>query len=124
MYNGIGLPSARGSGTNGYVQKNNSYIRPRNHQNNKSKLNGGKNGGKDERKANEELLMHDRKREVEVKCAQLRETLEMGDVDAADIEVQVQQLRSKLMDNLDSVQVDKASRYPLSLIPHPTSHRG
>jgi len=26
MYNGIGLSTARGSGTNGYVQKNRAYI--------------------------------------------------------------------------------------------------
>ena len=28
MYNGIGLKTARGSGTNGFVQRNMSYIRP------------------------------------------------------------------------------------------------
>ena len=28
MYNGIGLKTARGSGTNGFVQRNLSYIRP------------------------------------------------------------------------------------------------
>jgi len=28
MYNGIGLTTARGSGTSGYVQKNLSHIKP------------------------------------------------------------------------------------------------
>ncbi|CAE6040820.1 unnamed protein product [Arabidopsis arenosa] len=39
MYNGIGLQTARGSGTNGYVETNKFFVRPRN---------GGKpvNGGK------------------------------------------------------------------------------
>ena len=30
MYNGIGLQTARGSGTNGYVQTNKFFVRPRN----------------------------------------------------------------------------------------------
>jgi len=28
MYNGIGLATARGSGTSGYVQKNLSFVKP------------------------------------------------------------------------------------------------
>ena len=28
MYNGVGLQTARGSGTSGYVQKNLSYLQP------------------------------------------------------------------------------------------------
>ena len=28
MYNGVGLQTARGSGTSGYVQKNLSHIKP------------------------------------------------------------------------------------------------
>jgi serine/arginine repetitive matrix protein 2 len=28
MYNGVGLQTARGSGTSGYVQKNLSYVMP------------------------------------------------------------------------------------------------
>jgi serine/arginine repetitive matrix protein 2 len=28
MYNGIGLQTARGSGTSGYVQKNLSFVKP------------------------------------------------------------------------------------------------
>jgi hypothetical protein len=28
MYNGVGLQTARGSGTSGYVQKNMSYVLP------------------------------------------------------------------------------------------------
>jgi len=28
MYNGIGLPTPRGSGTSGYIQRNLAYIKP------------------------------------------------------------------------------------------------
>ena len=28
MYNGIGLRTARGSGTNGYVQSNRAFVKP------------------------------------------------------------------------------------------------
>ncbi|KAJ4869858.1 hypothetical protein Rs2_44467 [Raphanus sativus] len=47
MYNGIGLQTARGSWTNGYVQTNKFFVRPRN---------GGKSFAGDQGTAEDELI--------------------------------------------------------------------
>ena len=77
MYNGIGLETARGSGTNGYVQRNLSFIRQ--HKDNVSyksedelkKLDALMNRG-----PNREILEHERKRKVELKCMEMQELME------------------------------------------------
>lgn len=78
MYNGIGLQTARGSGTNGHVQRNFAFVRPGKKENityrtesDLAKLDAASN-----RPPNQELLDHERKRKVEVKCAELEEILE------------------------------------------------
>lgn len=75
MYNGIGLKTARGSGTNGYVTRNLSFVKP--------KFSGSKPYNYDEmavpqktRKPNDAILLHKSKRQIEVECLQLRERLE------------------------------------------------
>ncbi|XP_027563094.1 serine/arginine repetitive matrix protein 2-like [Neopelma chrysocephalum] len=83
MYNGIGLPTPRGSGTNGYVQRNLSALRPKK---------GGPGGGPGDpppgeeelkrleaalaKKPNPDILDHQRKRRVELKCLELAELME------------------------------------------------
>lgn len=77
MYNGIGLTTARGSGTSGYVQKNLSSI-------NKSRQKVDYRTEEDiqrmeaalNRPPNKEILEHQKKRQVEVKCVKEREQLE------------------------------------------------
>lgn len=78
MYNGIGLTTPRGSGTNGHVQRNFAFVRPGKKDNvsystesDLAKLDAANN-----RPPNQELLDHERKRRVEVKCAELEEILE------------------------------------------------
>ncbi|KAL8153601.1 hypothetical protein V2J09_011361 [Rumex salicifolius] len=77
MYNGIGLQTARGSGTNGYVQTNKFFVRPKN-----SKLvDSSKGFGPDQgtagiaRKPNRDILEHDRKRQIELKLTILEDKL-------------------------------------------------
>lgn len=77
MYNGIGLQTARGSGTNGYVQRNLSFI-------NKQKQKINYKTDEDikrleeslNRPPNQEILAHQRKRQIELKCLELRVKLE------------------------------------------------
>lgn len=87
MYNGIGLPTPRGSGTNGHVQRNLAGLCD-------GKSSGSTCGGsysshnryaeEDERKLdailnkkpNRGILDHDRKRNIEVKCLEFEEILE------------------------------------------------
>lgn len=77
MYNGIGLDTARGSGTNGYVQRNLSFIR--NHKDRidyKSEEELKKLDQAMIKQPNKEILDHDRKRKVELKCLEMQELME------------------------------------------------
>ena len=77
MYNGIGLTTPRGSGTSGYVQKNMSTV-------NKSKQKQEYRSEEDinrmeaalNRKPNQEILDHQKKRFIELKCLEERVRLE------------------------------------------------
>lgn len=77
MYNGIGLQTARGSGTNGFVQRNAAFIRNR-----KEKVEYNNEGDiarleRSLQKApNKELMEHNWKRKIELQCLELREKME------------------------------------------------
>jgi len=77
MYNGIGLQTARGSGTNGYVQRNWALVR---HLKEKVNLKTEDDIEKLEthgnRQPNRDILDHERKRKVEVRCEEYRQQLE------------------------------------------------
>ncbi|KAL4199725.1 hypothetical protein AMTRI_Chr03g52700 [Amborella trichopoda] len=64
MYNGMGLQTPRGSGTNGYIQRNTFFVKPKS-----ARGIGGVN------KANKEILGHDKKRQIQLKLVLLEETL-------------------------------------------------
>lgn len=78
MYNGIGLETPRGSGTNGHIQRNSAYVRLGKKDNityrtedDLSKLDAITN-----RPPNQGILDHERKRKIEVKCAEFEDILE------------------------------------------------
>lgn len=77
MYNGIGLQTTRGSGTNGYVQKNAAFIRTRKE---KVDYNSGEDLARLERslhrEPNKDLMEHNWKRKIELQCLELREKME------------------------------------------------
>ncbi|KAL5705556.1 hypothetical protein ACHQM5_023847 [Ranunculus cassubicifolius] len=82
MYNGIGLQTARGSGTNGYVQTNKFFIRPKSSKVETRALEGDQGTG-GVKKANKEILEHDRKRQIQLKLVVLEDKLiEEGYTDA------------------------------------------
>ncbi|RXM30067.1 Serine/arginine repetitive matrix protein 2 [Acipenser ruthenus] len=77
MYNGIGLVTPRGSGTNGYVQRNLSTVRPRrSRQDTRTDEELDKLESSLTRAPNPEILEHERKRGLELKCAQLQDMME------------------------------------------------
>ncbi|KAK6467846.1 serine/arginine repetitive matrix protein 2-like [Huso huso] len=77
MYNGIGLVTPRGSGTNGYVQRNLSTVRPRrSRQDARTDEELDKLESSLTRAPNPEILEHERKRGLELKCAQLQDMME------------------------------------------------
>lgn len=77
MYNGVGLSTARGSGTNGYVQRNFALVR---NQKQKVDYKSEEEIQKAEallyRPPNQEILAHKRKRQVELKCTEMKEVME------------------------------------------------
>ncbi|KAI9331960.1 hypothetical protein BDR26DRAFT_656838 [Obelidium mucronatum] len=108
MYNGIGLATTRGSGTNGYVQQNKATLRPA--FKHASSASVGSSASAFERRPNAELLLHEQKRSVEVQCLLLRDAREAaGDSDAA-VDAQVAQLRATLLASLPKQQLDVNSR--------------
>ncbi|PWA88917.1 hypothetical protein CTI12_AA115960 [Artemisia annua] len=76
MYNGIGLQTARGSGTNGYIQTNKFFIKPKTNKHTTSKsFETGQGSGGVTRGPNKEILEHDRKRQIHLKLAVLEDKL-------------------------------------------------
>lgn len=73
MYNGIGLPTPRGSGTNGFVQRNLAYVSKKRQMKPKIVSEPDKDFDKP---PNPELVLHQKKREIEAKCMRLRKELE------------------------------------------------
>jgi hypothetical protein len=77
MYNGIGLTTPRGSGTNGHVQRNFAFVRPgKKDVNYRTEEDIAKLEATTNRQPNLAILDHERKRKIEVKCAELEEVLE------------------------------------------------
>ncbi|WFD29280.1 RNA-splicing factor [Malassezia sp. CBS 17886] len=101
MYNGIGLQTARGSGTNGYVQRNLSSLRPRENAH-KSSLPMHRSEETKVRhvQPDEKILEHERKRKVEIQCLELQDELEEQGVADAEVARRVAELRASLLAQL------------------------
>ena len=77
MYNGIGLTTARGSGTNGYVQRNLAHVHTTKERvKYKTEEEIQRLDQLSQRKPNAEILAHERKRKLELKCLEFRDDLE------------------------------------------------
>ncbi|KAF7075906.1 hypothetical protein CFC21_080638 [Triticum aestivum] len=94
MYNGIGLQTARGSGTNGHVQTNKFFIQPRT-GGPPPKAHSHDDGAAGMRKPNKEILEHDRRRQVELRLVELRDTLEELGYTEGEIEERVEEARKE-----------------------------
>ena len=77
MYNGIGLPTPRGSGSNGYVQRNFALVKNR-----REKVEYRSNADLATldkglvKQPNKEILEHQWKRSIELECVILQDKLE------------------------------------------------
>jgi serine/arginine repetitive matrix protein 2 len=74
MYNGIGLRTARGTGTNGYVQRNLSFLKPKTNKTDYSYKE--QRPSTVVRKPRDEIMLHKSRRGIEVECLEYREKLE------------------------------------------------
>ncbi len=122
MYNGIGLTTPRGSGTNGYVQRNLAFI---------TTLKERKDYKTDEdikradavafKEPNKEILLHERKRKVEVKCFELQQAMEDQGYTESEINEKVSALRKDLLSKLDTditpKRIEDAFKPNSSIIP-------
>lgn len=98
MYNGIGLDTARGSGTNGYVQRNLSFVRKhKDRVDYKSEEELKKLDQALLKPPNKEILDHERKRKVELKCMEMQELMEEQGYPAEEIESKVSMFRTMLI---------------------------
>ncbi|XP_061875776.1 serine/arginine repetitive matrix protein 2 isoform X1 [Colius striatus] len=122
MYNGIGLPTPRGSGTNGYVQRNLSALR------HKKEARGGGAGAAGEappaeeelrrleaglaKRPNADILDHQRKRNVELKCLELSELMEEQGYEEGEIQAKVATFRMMLLEKDVAVGGDPPEQRP------------
>lgn len=111
MYNGIGLQTARGSGTNGHVQRNLSFVRQGKKDNVKYKTEAelAKAESINNRPPNEEILEHERKRKIEVKILEFQDVLEEKDYTPEEIAAKVQAYRDRL---LNETSAEKDAELP------------
>ena len=107
MSSNVGLTTPRGSGTSGYVQRNLSLLKPRDAGIGQPYNLNDRDRGPKARKPDQNILLHDRMREIEVKVLELRDRLEeeaekaeeegkdvLGD---GEIEERCEELRKKLV---------------------------
>ncbi|XP_042510109.1 protein starmaker [Macadamia integrifolia] len=101
MYNGIGLQTPRGSGTNGYIQTNKFFVKPRNSRV-ETKGFEGDQGTAGVKKPNREILEHDRKRQIQLKLVVLEDKLiDQGYTD--------DEIQEKLQDARETLEAATAS---------------
>ncbi|EER15437.1 Pre-mRNA-splicing factor cwc-21, putative [Perkinsus marinus ATCC 50983] len=105
MYNGIGLQTARGSGTSGYVQRNKSYLRPQ-RTDIKPFREAEAAAPPKPKKADPELIYHNQKREIEVKLIDLEDTLLESGEEEGIVQKKVDKERQKLYKELDDRRAD------------------
>jgi serine/arginine repetitive matrix protein 2 len=115
-YNGIGLTTARGSGTNGYVQRSLAHVRRREER---QKMPEGILATSLTKAPNADLLEHQRKRAVELKCAEMEERMEEQGYAEEEIAEKISEYRQKLLqqheqlDPKDAKYVRASTRCPL-----------
>ncbi|KAL9259330.1 arginine N-methyltransferase 1.5-like protein [Drosera capensis] len=96
MYNGIGLQTPRGSGTNGYVQTNKFFIRPKTSSKDSKSFGADQGTAGLSKKPNKEILEHDRKRQIELKLLVLEDKLVEQGYTEAEIEERLAETRRML----------------------------
>lgn len=103
MYNGVGLPTPRGSGTSGHVQRNCALLYK------KEKLKHVEENQPEpiNRQPNKEILEHTKKREIEVKCLELSDALEEQGYAQEEIDSKIESYRKILLDNYAKSKDDK-----------------
>lgn len=99
MYNGIGITTPRGTGTNGYVQRNLSFVPTKRERVEYVKdVELKKLETLIEKKGNAEILEHEKKRKIEVKCMEMRDMMLNNGYDEETTTKKVQIFRKTLIE--------------------------
>ncbi|XP_020580852.1 serine/arginine repetitive matrix protein 2 [Phalaenopsis equestris] len=116
MYNGIGLQTPRGSGTNGYIQSNKFFVKPKSARVDTSAAAGPANpeGSGGVRKPNKDILEHDRKRQIQLRILVLQDTLADQGYTDAEIAEKIEEAKKVLEMELNSSGSNDSGRPPLS----------
>jgi len=97
-YNGIGLSTARGSGTNGYIQRNLSTVRrAKDRVDYKNDDQVRELDSRLDKKPNAEILLHEKKRKVEIRCCELESLMETQGYEKEKIDEKVTAYRAMLL---------------------------
>lgn len=94
MYNGIGVQTARGTGTSGHVMKNIGTLKPMRYD--VKKMKEKKESESMLRVADPGILYHNELRRIEIVLAEYRESLEDDEMDDSEIDVAVDSRREEL----------------------------
>ena len=99
----VGLTTPRGSGTSGYVQRNLSALKPKSKWQQNDRMAPYPSNADDldrirhrPRQPDQEILEHERKREVEIQVLELRDRLEEDGVGEEEVDEKCEELRAKL----------------------------
>ncbi|KAJ2819766.1 hypothetical protein IWW50_005337 [Coemansia erecta] len=105
MYNGIGLSSARGTGTSGHVVKNASSLRPGQRDGTSNRHHYDRDRTPKSKPLDKGIIDHERRRQVEVQCLELQDELEDQKLGDSEIEARVGELRARLLRDIDRVEL-------------------
>jgi len=98
MYNGIGHQTVRGTGTNGYVQRNLAFVKnTKEKRDYKTEEELNRLDQSMNKQPNQEILDHERKRKVELKCMEMQELMEEQGYSDKEVEEKVNMFRKMLM---------------------------
>ncbi|KAL0917067.1 hypothetical protein M5K25_012108 [Dendrobium thyrsiflorum] len=116
MYNGIGLQTPRGSGTNGYIQSNKFFVKPKSARVDTSAIGGSAQpeGVGGVRKPNKDILEHDRKRQIQLRLLVLQDALADQGYTDAEIAEKIEEAKKGLEVELAASASTASGRPPLS----------
>ncbi|PKU72423.1 uncharacterized protein DDB_G0283697 [Dendrobium catenatum] len=116
MYNGIGLQTPRGSGTNGYIQSNKFFVKPKSARVDTSAVGGSAQpeGVGGVRKPNKDILEHDRKRQIQLRLIVLQDALADQGFTDDEIAEKIEEAKKALEVELAASASTASGRPPLS----------
>ena len=100
MYNGVGVQTARGTGTSGHVSRNLGALRPVRYEVKKMKEQREKQSAA--READPGIVHHNALRQIEVQLVGLRDQLEEDGLSEEEIDAQIAIRRNELRPSIDS----------------------